>query len=312
MFKQQQYQLVLAKLSAILVCAIGIINFNFMLPGHALTPVGPERPIIGILSQTITDKLIHKYFPYSKKKSYIATSYVKFVQAGGARVVPILDTYDSKNLTRIFSSLNGLLLPGGGSNLKNSKYMKAIRKLLKLAIKQNEDGGYFPVFGICLGFEAMHVFFEKKRNFLSELDVENKSLPIKFDKTYRTSRLFFNMSKELRNALQNKPITPNFHHEGIHPSWYKRSSVLAKEYRLLATSLDRKSRPFIAAMEGENEYKYELERNYQVVRRVLPVLKVSKTVPILIFRCVYSIVEYMWNIFLELNLEVEHPYSQSI
>lgn len=44
-----------------------------------------NEPIIGVLSQEI--------FVYPKKiypdKSYIAASYVKFIEGGGARVVPI-------------------------------------------------------------------------------------------------------------------------------------------------------------------------------------------------------------------------------
>ena len=229
-----------------------IFGMALMQLNRAQTLVSPERPIIGILTQPIIDKLLHKFIPLSKNKSYVATSYVKFVQSAGARVVPIFDTYDKKNLTLIFNSINGLLLPGGGSNLKNSKYIKTLKRLMKLAIKYNENGGYFPVFGICLGFEAMHVFFEKKHNFLSPLDVENKSLPIKLDESYATSRMFFNLTKSLKNALEKQALTANFHQEGIHPSWYKKSDRLAAQYRLLATSMDRKGHLFIAAMEGSS------------------------------------------------------------
>lgn len=228
----------------IIVC-IALMQF-----GNALTPVPSERPLIGILSQSVTDKLLHKFMPQSKNKSYIASSYVKFIQAAGARVVPIFDTYDKKNLSLIFKSINGLLLPGGGSSLKKSKYIKALKRLMKMAINYNENGGYFPVMGICLGFEAMHVYFEKKQNFLAPLDVENKSLPIKLDETFVNSRMFFNLTKRLRNALEKQSLTANFHEEGIHPSWYKRSDALKAQFRLLATSLDRAGKPFVAAMEG--------------------------------------------------------------
>ena len=239
------------KLNFCVVGCIGIIiAFGLIQLNTALIPNTAERPIIGIVSQTITDKLLHKFIPYSKNRSYIATSYVKFVQAAGARVVPILDTYDEKNLTVIFNSLNGIIFPGGGSSLKNSKFVKTVKKLMKLAIQYNANGGYFPILGICLGFEAMHVYFEKKRNFLSPLNAENKSLPIKFAKGISTSRMFFNLTKELKNALEKQALTANFHQDGVHPSWYKRSRRLAKQYRLLATSLDRNGKPFVAAMEG--------------------------------------------------------------
>lgn len=235
----------------LLICMTGVVIFGSMQYGQAIIPIRAERPIIGILTQRVTDKQIHKFFPYSKNKSYIATSYVKYMQSAGARVVPIMDTYDEKNLSSIFKSVNGILLPGGDVNLVNSRYVKAGKKLFEMAVKFNEEGGYFPVFGICLGFEALHVFVEGKSHFLSKFDANNVSLPVKFDKTYRTSRLFYNMTKGLRKVMQKQAITANFHFDGIHPSWYKRSNKLAKEFRLLATSLDRKGKPFVAAMEGK-------------------------------------------------------------
>lgn len=49
---------------------------------------GMDSPIIGILSQETFS--IDKYFPNETYNSYIAASYVKFVESGGGRVVPIL------------------------------------------------------------------------------------------------------------------------------------------------------------------------------------------------------------------------------
>jgi hypothetical protein len=46
-----------------------------------------ERPIIGVLAQEISYSLVD-FFPNSS--SYISASYVKFLEAAGARVVPVL------------------------------------------------------------------------------------------------------------------------------------------------------------------------------------------------------------------------------
>lgn len=45
-----------------------------------------DAPIIGILSQETY--IVEKYFP-EKHDSYIAASYVKFLESAGARVVPV-------------------------------------------------------------------------------------------------------------------------------------------------------------------------------------------------------------------------------
>eukprot|EP00794_Sanderia_malayensis_P000531 gene531-1184_t len=219
----------------------------------------PERPIIGILAQKITDKLLHKFYPLTKHRSYIAASYVKFIEAAGARVVPIPDKIDEKNLTILINSINGLLLPGGKVNLVDSHYFKTARKLHNLITDYNHQGGYFPILSICLGFEAMHRFVEKNTRTVSSFNAENSSLPIKLESDFKTSRMFYNLTKELRNALEKKPLTSNFHQEGIDPAWYKKSKKIKDEYRLLATAKDRDGKQFVAAMEGKKYPFYGLQ-----------------------------------------------------
>lgn len=48
-----------------------------------------NRPIIGVLSQE-QSKSLQKKYPKENYTSYIAASYVKDIEASGARVVPIL------------------------------------------------------------------------------------------------------------------------------------------------------------------------------------------------------------------------------
>lgn len=45
-------------------------------------------PIIGILTQEVS-KLIYREYPDKEYHSYVAASYVKFVESAGGRVVPI-------------------------------------------------------------------------------------------------------------------------------------------------------------------------------------------------------------------------------
>ena len=78
-----------------------------------------ERPIVGILAQDIdTTKLTS--MKNSNYKSYIAASYVKFVESGGARVVPVLINQPEEYYRMIFNSINGLLIPGGAVDFDNS------------------------------------------------------------------------------------------------------------------------------------------------------------------------------------------------
>jgi len=54
----------------------------------AASEAGISSPIIGVLTQEVyVDGLISRHF--DNKTSYIAASYVKYLEGAGARVVPI-------------------------------------------------------------------------------------------------------------------------------------------------------------------------------------------------------------------------------
>ena len=71
--------------------------------------------MIGILSQTFDFKT-DKDPRFKNHNSYIAASYVRFLESAGARVVPILYDESRKSIKEKVSKLNGLLFPGGGGN----------------------------------------------------------------------------------------------------------------------------------------------------------------------------------------------------
>lgn len=48
---------------------------------------GADVPVIGILSQETYS--VEQYFPNEDYDSFIAASYVKFIESAGAKVVPI-------------------------------------------------------------------------------------------------------------------------------------------------------------------------------------------------------------------------------
>ena len=78
-----------------------------------------ERPIIGILSQDLSSE-DRASLDNSTYTSYISASYVKFVESGGARVVPILINQPDDYYQMIFRSTNGLLIPGGAQDFDDS------------------------------------------------------------------------------------------------------------------------------------------------------------------------------------------------
>mmetsp|Transcript_24813 Transcript_24813/g.69148 ORF Transcript_24813/g.69148 Transcript_24813/m.69148 type:complete len:81 (-) Transcript_24813:892-1134(-) len=66
-----------------------------------------------------------------------------------------------------FWKVNGILLPGGGAELKPGfGYYDISAQLLQLAIEANDAGTFFPILGTCLGFEAMVVAVSQNTSIL--------------------------------------------------------------------------------------------------------------------------------------------------
>lgn len=80
-------------------------NQNEYTRPHEKTTKLNEYPVIGVLAQE-TAYLLELIYP-GQYKSFIAASYVKFVEGGGARVVPIWIDRPRKYYKDIMEKING-------------------------------------------------------------------------------------------------------------------------------------------------------------------------------------------------------------
>uniref|UniRef100_A0A3B4FRB2 folate gamma-glutamyl hydrolase n=1 Tax=Pundamilia nyererei TaxID=303518 RepID=A0A3B4FRB2_9CICH len=169
---------------------------------------------------------------FARGSSYIAASYVKYLEAAGARVVPIR-----------------LLLPGGDVDLQTSQFSRAAKIFYNLALKGNDAGDYFPIWGTCQGFQQLTVLTANK-NLLTLTDTKAVALPLTLTSVAPSSRLFRNFPKDLLRSLASENITANFH------SWSLsiRNAKLRRFYKILSTNSDGK-KEFISTMEA-NHYPF--------------------------------------------------------
>uniref|UniRef100_A0A8C2EMC6 folate gamma-glutamyl hydrolase n=1 Tax=Cyprinus carpio TaxID=7962 RepID=A0A8C2EMC6_CYPCA len=177
---------------------------NVVFAYHIGTPIKTnERPIIGVLAQEVYD-------PPPHRNSYIAASYVKFLESAGARVVPLMINKSDDEYRRLFKSINGVLFPGGGVSLESSGYSKAAGIFYRLALEANSNGDYFPVWGTCLGFELLTLLTSGKL-LLSHTNTSGIALPLNFTDDVRDSRLFKDFPEDLMKSLETEPLTENSH-----------------------------------------------------------------------------------------------------
>lgn len=210
----------------------------------ALASAAARSPIIGIVSH-----------PIAKHGEYISASYVKWVEMGGGRVVPI--PYDAPKpfLKSLVPQLNGILFMGGAADVND-----AHRYIYELALELNDQGVYYPVWGTCLGFEWLVQITAQDVDALdSGLDSENITLPLNFTELAPQSKLFRAMDKQTYQWLAEKPITMNNHHQGITPARFAKFDKLPAFYDVLATNVDRQGVEFISAFEAKKYPIYAVQ-----------------------------------------------------
>ncbi|KAJ7999305.1 hypothetical protein DPEC_G00193000 [Dallia pectoralis] len=204
------------------------------------------RPIIGVLSQ---ENIVGDI--YAQGLSYIAASYVKYLESAGARVIPIRINQTDGEYEKIFNSINGLLLPGGDVDLHTSQFSRLSKIFYDLAIKANDASDYFPIWGTCQGLQQMTVLTCNK-NLLTLTDTRAVSLPLTFTPASQNSRLFKAFPKDLLQSLSEDNITSNFHSWSLSLQNYSRNAKLKRFYKVLTTNTDGK-KEFISTMEA---YRY--------------------------------------------------------
>lgn len=216
-----------------------LVLFVFVAMGQT-TPVGP---VIGIMTQT----------GGPQNTTYIAASYVKFLEAAGARVIPIPFDAPLAVLTELFGYLNGLFIPGGGMDLSDydDPFLVATRHLYNLAIASNDNGNYFPIWGTCLGFETISILTANTSDVLSSgFDSENLPLALTMTPAAPISRLYGSAPDAVYKTLSSEACTMNNHQSGVTPASFAANQRLKAFYNILSTNVDREGREFISSIEG--------------------------------------------------------------
>ncbi|CAI2371025.1 unnamed protein product [Moneuplotes crassus] len=207
-----------------------------------------ERPVIGIFTQ-----------PYNDTSDYIMAAYVKFVEASGARAIPIVWRDSDEDILKLVPKMNGVLFPGGGTSLKNkdgslTEYSRKGELVLNKVKELNDQGIYYPILAICLGFQEVSQIEAPYVDTLETyyFDADDISNNVTLKSTISESKLFNEMPQHLITAIEQENITYNHHHDGVLPSAWNNHAELRDAYHLLGVSYDEKDIEYVAFVESKN------------------------------------------------------------
>nr|XP_012220861.1 PREDICTED: chitobiosyldiphosphodolichol beta-mannosyltransferase-like [Linepithema humile] len=209
-----------------------------------------NRPIIGVLTQEINYNLNKKY--PNQYHSYIAASYIKFIEGAGAQPVPIWIDGSNSYYENILSKINGVLWPGGSTFFFQRKgYADAGAAIYRIAKRINEEGDYFPIFGICLGFELLTYVAANRIEHRTNCSSKNQPLPLEFKSNYRKSKLFKNAPRDVLQILSTENVTANYHQFCVTEEDLRRVN-LDNEFRVMSVNRDKKGLEFISSLEHKS------------------------------------------------------------
>jgi len=211
-----------------------------------------DRPVIGILTQELDEELDKKLPKGHNYSSYLAASYVQWVQAGGARAVIIKIGEDEKYYKELFNSLNGLLLPGGSAPLTGSGGYAEVGELFyDLAKEANDAGDTFPIWGTCNGFELLTVLSSKDHSRLTDCDSQDQAVPLNFLPQWEESNLFSSAPPDVIREIMKEKVTINFHNHCMTPENFTKYGM-DKFWNPLSYNFDRYNLKYLSSIEAKN------------------------------------------------------------
>ena len=236
-----------------------IRQHDVLLEGKQKKTQGFHHPTVGILSIPMT-VTYHK-----NTHSYLPASYVKWITMYNARVIPI--PYDTPKgaLDMMLNQVNGVLFIGGqvDHDMISEEYahfMETFKHIVNHAKKSNNQKNYFPLFGICLGFEILGMMNDPVdkviQDFttlkgLSNVDAHKYNSKLDILKPKSTIAKIFTHS-EIDEFRKTSCVFQN-HSQGfaIDASYMKKWK---KTWNVIATSKSEKKTPvkFVSMLEYKN------------------------------------------------------------
>ena len=156
----------------------------------------------------------------TRAPSYLDKDYITWVEMSGANA--LLIPYNTASIEHYLDLVQGIVWVGGAientkthSNQQYKTLIAIFKKIFSYAVKENDKGNYFPLWGTCLGFELLAMMGENyKDGYFTHLQHAEK---------YELGPLMFVGKSKIRQAvpvkLQEKiavsPVVNHIHNYGF-------------------------------------------------------------------------------------------------
>jgi gamma-glutamyl hydrolase len=216
-----------------------------------------RQPLVGIIAQNGTSSISTQYPNPTMTYTYVAGSYADWVGLTGA--IPVLLPFDlpRSTLDFILQYLDMFLIPGGATPMGQpggfSPFQQTVTYVIDYAKKRNDDGIYFPVYGICNGFESMSVYWAQNLNILScgFNDLMRDHPIVKNETNFQTSSFWTSLNQNNLNYVFDNGFVFYDHNCGISPKSYFANQNLTENTKLLATSFTDAGVEFVTMLEDK-------------------------------------------------------------
>ena len=217
-----------------------------------------NAPIIGVLAVPVenSDCITLRKYASGETTSCFHSLYVKWLEAAGARIVPLPFDLPEAKLEELLGSLNGALITGGETDLTNldSPYMRAAQHLYQHALATHADGVTWPLWGTCMGMQVLSILGAGSSSVLLShaYDSEQLQLPLALTPAAATSALLCKdcLPGDTLFVLTQQNSTVNLHHDGVPPSAFSTSSKLSSAFQVLSTNVDKQGKAFVSTIEA--------------------------------------------------------------
>ncbi|KAF5948615.1 hypothetical protein HYC85_014572 [Camellia sinensis] len=204
------------------------------------------RPVIGIVSHPgdgASGRLSN-----ATNASYIAASYVKFVEAAGARVIPLIYNEPPEILYNKLNLVNGVLFTGGWA--KSGRYFDVIEGIFKRRMMQEI---HFPLLAICLGFELLTMIISKDKNILESFKASDQASTLQFMNDINVEgTVFRRFPPNLLKKLSTDCLVMQNHQYGVSPERFGEYKELRSFFKVLTTSADSDNKVYVSTVHAHN------------------------------------------------------------